>query len=65
MDWAKSSGQHIGMLLINYAKEYDRVEWEFILMMLDTLSFPYLTFYMVSILMKDATIVVEVNGVRL
>ena len=35
MDWAKYSGKNIGMMLIDYEKAYDRVEWGFIFMMLE------------------------------
>ena len=52
------------MLLIDYKKEYDMVEWGFILMMLESLGFPTAFSHMVETLTKDAKATVEVNGNR-
>ena len=55
----------MGMLLIDYEKFYDRVEWGFILMTLEALGFPPTFSHMVEILMMDENAIVEVNGDRL
>ena len=39
MDWAKTLGQEAGMLLIDYEKAYDRIEWNFINMMMEAIGF--------------------------
>jgi len=64
MEWERSFGQVVGMFLIDYEKAYDRIEWEFIYMMLDAMGFlgPFLS--MVKVLMKYANAVVDVNGHR-
>ena len=64
MNWAKSLGQYCAMLLIDYEKVYDRIEWGFIMMMLEALGF--LTNYcrMVSIFLFGAKAAMEINGVR-
>ena len=51
MNWAKASGQDCAMLLIDYEKSYDRIEWGFIMMMLEALGFPTHYCRMVSILL--------------
>lgn len=40
MEWEKISNQDVSMFLIDFEKAYDRVEWEFILMMLEAFGFP-------------------------
>ena len=62
MEWARSYGQDIGMLLIDYEKAYDRVEWGFVLMMLRALGFLDLYVQMVGVLLNDANASLEVNG---
>lgn len=64
MEWARSSSQDARMFLIDYEKAYDRIEWEFIYMMLNALGFPSSFLSMVKVLMKDANAAVEVNGLR-
>ena len=39
MRWAKDSAQDYAMLLFDFEKSYDRIEWDFILMMLEAFSF--------------------------
>ncbi|XP_057859437.2 secreted RxLR effector protein 78-like [Cryptomeria japonica] len=50
------------MFLIDFEKAYDRVEWEFILMMLEAFGFPVEFCKWVKILLKDASAQVEING---
>ena len=40
MEWAKCSHQTSTMLLLDFEKAYDRVEWKFILMTLEAFGFP-------------------------
>lgn len=50
------------MLLIDFEKAYDRIEWNFIIMMLKTFGFPPFFFKMVETLLRGATTCMEVNG---
>ncbi|XP_059074592.1 uncharacterized protein LOC131064526 [Cryptomeria japonica] len=63
MDWAKSSHQNSAMLLLDFKKAYDRVEWKFILMMLEAFGFPPYFCLAVQTLLKDASAQIEINGV--
>lgn len=40
MEWAKTSDQDVGMLLLDFEKAYDRVEWPFPSMTLEAFGFP-------------------------
>ncbi|XP_059077114.1 secreted RxLR effector protein 78-like [Cryptomeria japonica] len=62
MEWVKTSGQNAAMFLPDFEKAYDRVEWGFILMMLEAFGFPGEFCKWVIILLKDALTQVEVNG---
>lgn len=48
--------------MIDYEKVYERVEWGFILMMLEAPGFPPIFSHMVGTLIKDVKEVAEVNG---
>jgi hypothetical protein len=62
MDWSRYSHQNSAMLLLDFEKAYDRVEWKFILMMLEAFGFPPFFRNIVAMLLKDASAQVEVNG---
>ncbi|XP_059071426.1 secreted RxLR effector protein 78-like [Cryptomeria japonica] len=62
MDWANVSEQNVAMFLLDFEKAYDRVEWEFILMMLEAFGFPVEFCKWVKILLKDAPAQIEING---
>ncbi|XP_059075279.1 uncharacterized protein LOC131875229 [Cryptomeria japonica] len=62
MDWAKVSGQHATMFLLDFKKVYDRVEWGFILLMLESFGFPGEFFYYVRVLLQDGSAQIDVNG---
>ncbi|XP_059070148.1 secreted RxLR effector protein 78-like [Cryptomeria japonica] len=62
MEWVKTSGQNVAMFLLDFEKAYERVEWGFILMMLETFGFPPEFCKWVMVLLKDASAQVEVNG---
>ncbi|XP_059064589.1 uncharacterized protein LOC131856711 [Cryptomeria japonica] len=62
MDWAKCSHQNVALLLLDFEKSYDRVEWNFIIMMLQSFGFPPYFCNAVQILLSDAFAQVEVNG---
>ena len=62
MDWAKCSHQNSALLLLDFEKAYDRVEWNFIIMMLQSFGFPSYFCNAVQILLRDAFAQVEING---
>lgn len=62
MEWARTSNQDAAMFLVDFEKAYDRVEWDFILMMLQALGFPNEFSDYVRILLKDVSAMIEVNG---
>ncbi|XP_057826434.1 secreted RxLR effector protein 78-like [Cryptomeria japonica] len=62
MEWVKTSGHNAAMFLLDFEKAYDRVEWGFILMMLETFGFPTEFCKWVMVLLKDALAQVEVNN---
>lgn len=62
MEWAKCSHQNFAMLLLEFEKAYDRVEWKFIIMMQQSFGFPLFFCNDVQILLKDVCAQVEVNG---
>lgn len=51
------------MLLLDFEKAYDRIEWGFVLLMLEDFGFPDSFFHMVKTLFQDATAQVKVNGI--
>lgn len=62
MEWAKISNQDVAMFLVDFEKAYDRVEWRFILMMLEAFGFPKEFCQFVQVLLKDASAQMEING---
>ncbi|XP_057827373.2 uncharacterized protein LOC131038833 [Cryptomeria japonica] len=62
MDWANVLGENVAMFLSDFDKAYDRVEWEFILMMLEDCGFPVEFYKWVKVLLKDGSKQVEING---
>ncbi|XP_059067540.1 uncharacterized protein LOC131858343 [Cryptomeria japonica] len=62
MDWATCSHQNVALLLLDFKKAYDRVAWNFIIMMLQSFGFPPYFCNVVQILLSDAFVQVEVNG---
>ena len=50
------------MLLLDFEKAYDRIEWKFITMMLEAFGFPRYFCIIVQVLLKDASSQFEVNG---
>jgi non-ribosomal peptide synthetase component F len=62
MDWSSYSHQNSAMLFLDFEKAYDRVEWKFILMMLEAFGFPPFFRDIVAMLLKGTSTQVEVNG---
>lgn len=62
MDWGKCSHQNSALLLLDFEKAYDRVEWKFIIMMLQSFGFPPYFCKAVQTLLTDACAQIEING---
>lgn len=50
------------MVLLDFEKAYDRIEWEFVIRVLERLGFPPSFYRWVKILFKDSNMVIQVNG---
>ena len=64
MNLGNRLGQKSALLLIDYEKTYDRIEWGLFMMMLEALGFPPDYCKMVSILLFRAMASMEINRVR-
>lgn len=62
MEWERTLGENVGMLLVDFEKAYDRIEWPFILMVLEAFGFPKEFCRMNETLMKDSNAQIEING---
>ncbi|XP_059075477.1 secreted RxLR effector protein 78-like [Cryptomeria japonica] len=62
MEWARTSNQDAAMFLFDYEKAYDRVEWEFIIMMLESFGFLGEFCQIVKVLLHDASAQIDING---
>lgn len=62
MEWARTLNQDAAMFLVDFEKAYDKVEWDFILMMLSAFGSPREFCNYFWILLKDSSTLVEVNG---
>lgn len=61
MEWAMHSNQNPTMLLLDFEKSYDRVEWSFLRMTLEAFGFPQIFCSIVVMLLKDASRVILRN----
>jgi hypothetical protein len=62
MDWAKCSRQNSTLLLLDFEKAYDRIEWNFIIMVLQSFGFPPYFCNVVQTFLQDAYAQIEING---
>lgn len=62
MEWERFSEQNSAMLLLDFEKAYDRIEWDFVLSMLKAFGFPASFCNMVKVLFQDASALIEING---
>jgi hypothetical protein len=64
MEWARQSKQAALFLKIDFAKAYDRIEWPFILAMLQALGFGPQFLHSVEMLFGDASACITINGAQ-
>ena len=62
MHWAKENGQEVAMILLDFEKTYDRIEWCFVIGMLKAFGFPNKYCDWISILFNETSTVIDVNG---
>ena len=62
MEWARKSKQKAIFLKIDFAKAYDRIEWPFILAMLQALGFGPNFIQSVEMLFGDANACITINN---
>ena len=62
MHWAKADNQNVAMILLDFEKTYDRIEWHFVIAMLEKFGFPDYFCQWVKILFKDSNTCIEING---
>jgi len=62
--WVRKARQKIIFLKIDFKKSYNRIEWDFILMMLLSLGFEEYFLNMTTGLFFNASIKVLLNGIK-
>ena len=62
MKWGKDNKQNVCMVLFDFEKAYDRIEWDFVLKIFERLGFPPSFCRWVDILFKDSNTIIQVNG---
>jgi hypothetical protein len=63
-DWAEESNQDLVLLLLDFEKAFDRIEWSFLFEALAKLRFCSLWIRWVSSLYKSASLAIKLNGVE-
>jgi len=63
LGWAEESNQDLVLLLLNFEKAFNRIEWDFLFKALDKLGFSPTWVHWVASLYWDATSAIKVNGV--
>ncbi|MCO5569111.1 hypothetical protein L7F22_022818 [Adiantum nelumboides] len=62
IDWARTSGTPLAIILLDFEKAYDRVDWDFLEGTLDRLGFPLAWIRGVSALYRSASGSVTIGG---
>jgi hypothetical protein len=63
LEWAEESGQDFVLLLLDFEKAFDRIEWGFLFTPLEKLSFEETWVHWVRTLYKEAFSAIKVNRV--
>ncbi len=63
LGWAEESNQDLVLLLLDFEKAFDRIEWGFLFKALDKLGFSPTWVSWVASLYREATSAIKVNGV--
>lgn len=62
LDWAKTSNQPLIFLRLHFAKAYDKVDWQFMLLAMEKFGILEEFIRMTKLLLLDASASVKVNG---
>jgi hypothetical protein len=62
LDWAVESNQDLVLLLLDFEKTFDRIEWGFLFMALSKLGFNDTWIKWVCTFYHEATLVIKING---
>jgi hypothetical protein len=62
LGWAEESNQDLVLLLLDFKKAFDRIEWDFLFKALEKLGFSRTWIHWVSSLYKEATSAIKING---
>jgi hypothetical protein len=62
LEWAEENNQDLVLLLLNFKKAFDRIEWDFLFKGLKTLGFSDVWVRWVKLLYKSASSAIKVNG---
>jgi hypothetical protein len=63
-DWVEESNQDLVLLLLDFEKAFDRIEWNFLFEALAKLGFCSQWIRWVSSLYKSASLAIKLNGVE-
>jgi mannosylglycoprotein endo-beta-mannosidase len=63
LGWAEESNQDLVLLLLDFEKAFDRIEWGFLFRALEQLGFSQTWVHWVTSLYREATSAIKVNGV--
>jgi hypothetical protein len=62
LGWAEKNNQDLVLLLLDFEKAFDRIEWDFLFKALDKLGFSPTYVRWVASLYREATSAIKVNG---
>jgi len=62
LEWAEENNQDLVLLLLDFEKAFDRIEWDFLFKTLKTLGFSDVWVRWVKLLYKSASSAIKVNG---
>ncbi len=62
LSWVEESNQDLVLLLLDFEKAFDRIEWNFLFFALEKLRFDNTWIRWVSFLYKEVTLTIKMNG---
>jgi len=62
LGWAEESNQDLVLLLLDFEKAFDRIEWDFLFKALEKLGFSRTWIHWVSSFYKEGTSAIKING---
>lgn len=62
MRWANKKNKNVAMILLDFEKSYDRIEWPFVIRMLKPFGFPEYSCRWIEVLFKYSSTVIDASG---